>query len=276
MNYKYTRNYIGPLQLAVFDWAGTIVDYGCCAPAIAFIEGFKKHEISITMAQARGPMGLEKRAHIKTITEMEEVAREWQRVHGRPVREEDIDRMFDDFVPILLNVLADHSSVIPGVFEVVTTLRNSGMKIAGSTGYFKEAADICAKAAALEGYVPDFAISASEVPAGRPAPWMIYRSMEALEVYPPEAVVNVGDTVMDIHAGLHAGCWTIGIARSGNETGMSLSEVNRCDPEEVEALVTQARKTLLEAGAHYVIDTVAEIEPMIHSINGRLANGEKP
>lgn len=276
MTYRYTRNYIGPLQLAVFDWAGTIVDFGCCAPTAAFIDGFKKQGVSITTVQAREPMGMEKRAHIKTVTEMEEVAREWQRVHGRPVTEGDIDRMFDDFVPVLLDVLGDHSSVIPGVVDAVTALRKNGMKIAGSTGYFKEAADISAKCAAIEGYVPDFTISASEVPAGRPFPWMIYRAMEALEVCPPEAVVNVGDTVMDIQAGLNAGCWTIGIARSGNETGLSLSEINRSELAEVETRVVAARKKLLEAGAHYVIDSVAEIEAVVDIINTRLTKGEKP
>ena len=276
MDFSYTRAYTGPLRLAIFDWAGTIIDYGCCAPAYAFIEGFKKQGVSITMPQAREPMGMEKRAHIKAVTEMEEIAREWQRAHGRPVAEEDIDRMFEEFVPVLLNVLADHSSVIPGVVDTINQLRGHGLKIAGTTGYFKEAADIGARCAASEGYIPDFTISASEVPAGRPFPWMIYRVMEALETCPPEAVVNVGDTVVDVEAGINAGVWTVGIARTGNETGLSLSAMAIADPTEVEARVSAARKKLQQTGAHYVIDSVADMPQVVKEINRRLANGEKP
>ena len=91
------------IKLAVFDWAGTTIDYGCCAPAAAFIEGFKLKGVVITMAQARAPMGLEKREHIKMIAEMEPVVMAWQKEHGRSVTEADIDEMYHEFVPVLLD-----------------------------------------------------------------------------------------------------------------------------------------------------------------------------
>ena len=31
-----------PIQLVVFDWAGTTVDHGCFAPVAAFIESFAR------------------------------------------------------------------------------------------------------------------------------------------------------------------------------------------------------------------------------------------
>lgn len=276
MNFVYTRSYRGPIKLAIFDWAGTVIDHGCCAPAAAFIEGFKRQGVAITMTQAREPMGMEKRAHIKVVTEMAEVAQEWQRVHGRPATEQDIDTMYADFVPILLAVLADHSSVIPGVVDAVERLRKRGVKIGASTGYFKDAADVGARCAAIEGYTPDFSISSSEIPAGRPYPWMIYRVMEKLNVYPPEAVVNVGDTVVDIKSGLNAGVWTVGVARTGNETGLSLAELEQMDKTEVDMIVSRARKKLQEVGAHYVVDSVAEMPHVVEMINERLARGDKP
>ena len=36
------------------------------------------------------------------------------------------------------------------------------------------------------------------------------------------------------------------------------------------------RSILEKAGAHYVIDNLADIEPVIEDINARLARGEKP
>ena len=65
MEYHYQRNYCGQIKLVVADMAGTIVDYGSCAPAGVFVELFKRHKIDVTYQQAREPMGLQKRDHIK-------------------------------------------------------------------------------------------------------------------------------------------------------------------------------------------------------------------
>ena len=49
------------------------------------------------------------------------------------------------------------------------------------------AAQVVYDAAKKQGFVPDFTICADEVPTGRPEPWMIFRAMEALGVYPPSS-----------------------------------------------------------------------------------------
>ena len=43
---------------------------------------------------------------------------------------------------------------------------------------------------------------------------MIYLNMVRLDVYPAQAVVKVDDTTSGITAGLNAGCWTVGIAKT--------------------------------------------------------------
>ena len=45
--------------------------------------------------------------------------------------------------------------------------------------------------------------------------------MRRLNVYPPSAVVNVGDTVVDIQEGKNAGAWSIGILTSSNLLGLT-------------------------------------------------------
>lgn len=276
MNFSYTRRYTGQVALVAFDWAGTTVDHGCCAPAMAFILGFAQHGVTITKAQARGPMGMEKRDHIAAVASMPQVIEAWQNVHGRPVNEQDIDAMYEAFVPLLFEVLADCSTIIDGVVETVDILRKQNIKIGASTGYFQEAADLVAQAAARAGYTPDYTISASEVSAGRPSPWMLYRIMEELQVYPPEAVVNVGDTVVDIHTALNGGVWSVGVAATGNLCGLSHEELRQLPANETASLINAARRELYEAGAHYVIDSVADLPEVIEAINQRLQRGERP
>ncbi|PIE55998.1 MAG: phosphonoacetaldehyde hydrolase [Desulfobulbus propionicus] len=276
MRYSYTRSYCGPVQLVVFDWAGTTVDFGCQAPIAAFVEGFRSKGIELSMEQARGPMGMEKRDHIQAVMELDDVAAAWQAHYGRPANDSDIDAMYTSFVDLLMQVLPSHSQVIPGVVDVVAALRDQGVKIAATTGYFREAAAAVAGSAAQQGYVPDVALSSSDVHDGRPAPWLIYRVMEQLNIYPAVAVVNVGDTVVDIESGLNAGVWSIGVAATGNETGLSEEEFLALEAESRESRVCAAREKLVRAGAHYVIDTIDELPAVVDEINALLLQGGLP
>lgn len=276
MEFVYDRSYRGKVRLVVFDWAGTMVDYGCQAPVAAFVNGFRAKGVDVSMAAARIPMGMEKREHIETVAAMEEVARLWHKVHGRAVSEQDIDAMYDEFARLLLESIEEKSNLLPDVVEVVAELRKRSIRIGASTGYFTEAADIVLKKAAAQGYTPDFSICASDVPAGRPAPWMIYRTMEALGVFPLEAVVNVGDTPIDIESALNGGVWSVGVAATGNQMGLTEAEIALLPAEEYLSRLQKARNSLAAAGAHYVMDTMAELPAIINSIETALSAGKKP
>ena len=122
----------------IFDWAGTVVDYGCMAPTKVFIDVLKDRGINITMAEARGPMGLAKKDHVK------------------------------------------------------------------------------------------------------------------------------------------AGAWTIGLTTCGNEVGLSPVEIDTIDPAELQEKIRRATQKLEAAGAHYVVECVADCRHVIADINKRILNGEKP
>jgi phosphonoacetaldehyde hydrolase len=130
--------------------------------------------------------------------------------------------------------------------------------------------------AARRGYVPDSSVCATQVPAGRPQPWMVLQNMFNTGIYPSEAVVKVGDTKPDIGEGLNAGVWTVGLAQTGNEMGLNLKEVEALDTKTRERKLAQAREGLARSGAHYVIDTIADLLPVIDAVDARLARGERP
>ena len=46
-----------PIKAVIFDWAGTMVDFGCMAPVEALIEAFAAHGVAITAADARRDLG---------------------------------------------------------------------------------------------------------------------------------------------------------------------------------------------------------------------------
>ena len=265
------------VRLVVFDWAGTTVDHGCFAPVAPFVEALARYGVPITLAEARGPMGVGKRDHLRALLGMPRVAELWLRAHGRPWTEHDLSRIYEtDFMPRQLASVREHCRLIPGVLETVAWLRASGIKIGTTTGYFDEAAQLTYREAAAQRYLPDHNVSPGEVPAGRPAPWMIYRNMEALGVYPSAAVVKVGDTVPDIEEGLAAGVWSVGVARTGSEVGLTAEQLAALPVAEQLARIDRAHQKLVAAGAHAVIDSVADVPGLVSQIESRLAAGERP
>ena len=214
--FRFARQYRGKLQAALLDWAGTTMDYGCYAPAVVFIEVYQRKGVTISIDEAREPMGAHKKVHIRKISQIPAVAKRWEEVHGRPCSEEDVEKMFADFIPLQLNCLADYADLIPGALETVEAMRQRGLKIGSTTGYTGEMMDLLQQEASSRGYVPDATVCATDVPAGRPEPWMCLVNAQKLGVYPMEAIVKIGDTLPDIDEGLNAGMWTIGLARTGN------------------------------------------------------------
>jgi phosphonoacetaldehyde hydrolase len=264
------------IKLVVFDWAGTTIDFGCQAPAGAFVASFAARGISVTLAETRGPMGLHKKDHIRAMLSTQSVGAKWREVTGRDWTEEDVDELYRDVTPRQVEAAKRYSDLVPGVTATVHELRRRGVKIAATTGYFREAADAVLAAAKRQGYEPDFNICADDVPAGRPAPWMIFRCMEALNVYPPAVVVKVGDTIVDIEDGRNAGCWSVGVLDSSNEIGLSAAAFAACSEDEKEALREAAANQFDAAGAHAVIGSLAELPVLITEWNAGLAKGERP
>ncbi len=275
---EYNRRYKGPVKLVVLDWAGLTLDYGCYAPAVVFIEVFKRKGIEISMEQARGPMGRFKRDHIKCILEWyPDVAAKWKEIFGRNWTDEDVDDMFENlFKPIQLEVIRNYSKLIPGTLETVEWMRERGIKIGSTTGYFKEATQINLEEAIKQGYKPDATFCSDDVPEGRPSPWMVMRNMMETRVFPPEAVVKVDDTVVGVEEGLNAGTWAVGVSKTGTLVGLNEEEIKKMSPEELKAKIEAANDKFRRTGAHYVIEGISQLPQVILGIEERLKRGEKP
>jgi phosphonoacetaldehyde hydrolase len=266
----------GPLKAAIFDWAGTTVDYGCCAPAAVFLDVFEGRGIAVTQERAREPMGMHKRDHIRAMCKMDGIAEQWRERYGRLPSEENVESMFQEFVPLQLSVIEKHADIIPGTIETIDALRARGLGIGSTTGYNDAMMRLLVPKAAEGGYSPDVVVCVSDVPEGRPAPWMALEAAKQMGVYPVEAIVKVGDTVADGGEGLNAGMWTVAVVEHGNEVGLPEAELVRLSPDERKQRLDRARQRLLGAGAHYAIDTIAELPETLDQIEARLRAGEKP
>jgi phosphonoacetaldehyde hydrolase len=245
--FRYQRHYRGPLKAVILDWAGTTIDFGCLAPAGVFIEVFKRRDVPITTEEAREPMGAYKKDHIRQITQFPSVAKRWQEVHGKPSTEDDIEAMYQDFIPRQLDCLAKYADLIPGTVESIAAFRARGLKIGSATGYTGEMMKLLSAEAKHRGYEPDSTVCATDVPAGRPEPWMCLVNAQNLRIYPMEAIVKIGDT---------------------------LSE--QLPQDEYRRRIDRAYERMNHAGAHYVVDAITDVVACLDDIDRRLASGERP
>jgi len=266
----------GPLKLAVLDLAGTVVDFGSRAPAGAFVELFAREGIRISETDARGPMGMHKRDHIAAICALPGVAQQWEAKHDRPVADSAIQSLYETFIPLQMDVLPDYTDPVPGAVEAIGALRSRGLQIAFTTGYSRDMMDIVLNAAARFGLIADTAVCGTDVPAGRPAPWMALECARRSGIYPPAACIKFGDTLVDVQAGRNAGMWSIGAAISGNMTGLSQADWNALPENERQTYRDAAMQAMRAAGAHAVIDSICGLPDLVDRINRILQEGGGP
>ena len=277
-NFVYQRSYRGKVKALILDWSGTIADAYVLAPAVVFFEVFKKHGVEISMFEARGPMGLRKDLHIKALTETPEIRHRWKEIKGKDPDQGDVDAMFEDFVPMQLDCLRQYTGLLPGVAEVVQRLQKQGIKIGSTTGFVRPMVDVLEKDAKKQGYVPDASVAGDEVEHGaRPKPFMVYKNLDMMDVHPIQSVIKVDDTISGIGEALEAGCWGVGVSLYSNYMDIdSLAHAESLSDEEMARRLDHTNEILQKAGAHYVIDSLADSEPVIEDVNRRLARGERP
>ena len=261
----------------IFDWAGTTVDFGCFAPVNIFLEIFSAFGIDVTMEEARAPMGILKRDHIKAILEMQRIRKLWKEKYGRDFNEVDIDDLYGEFQPLLIASLKEYTNPIPEVIDTVKLLRNQGMKIGSTTGYTDAMMKIVVEGAKEKGYEPDFWVTPDSTNSfGRPYPYMIFKNIEALKLSASWKVVKVGDTVADIKEGINAGVWSVGVAVGSSQMGLSYAEFNILSEIERNEIIKCTKESFLEVGADFAISSMNELPLLIGKINDLIASGTRP
>jgi len=246
-------------DLVIFDWAGTMVDFGCRAPIEALVGAFARRGVALDEAVARIDMGKAKADHVRALLAMPDVAAAWTAATAASPVEADVAALMADLEPMMREAAAKAAELIPGAAQAVAALRAQEIKVASSTGYTREMMGPVLERAAAQGYAPDHLVCANETPQGRPSPLMIYKACAELGVWPLSRVVKVDDAEAGVAEGRAAGCFTVGVAASGNAVGLSREAFEALGPAAREARLTAARASLKAAGADVVIDTVADL-----------------
>lgn len=260
------------IKAFIFDWAGTMVDFGSLVPAKAMLSAFEESKLPVSEADIRTSMGMAKRAHIESILAIPAMAERWQTIHGASWTEQDLDRLLDAMERHTIAQAVACAVPIPGALDLVAALRARDIRVGSTTGYTRPIMEKVAPEAARHGYEPDVMICAGDVLEGRPAPLMIWKALVDMGVWPAGACVKVDDSPVGITAGRNAGLITIGLSASGNGVGLSADKLAALSPPNRERRLQNSADLLFAAGADYVVETVADIEPLLDPIAKRAAD----
>jgi phosphonoacetaldehyde hydrolase len=262
---------IFPVKAVVFDWAGTMIDFGCMAPVHALVETFREAGVAISPAEARRDMGRAKLDHLRALLADPAIAARWQTAKGSSAGEAEIEQLYQKLVPAMTAMAAKTAHLIPGAGDAVAQLRALGVKIGSNTGYTREMMTDILPSAAAQGYAPDVVVCAGETPSGRPSPLMLWKALIALDAWPASHCIKVDDAPVGIAEGQAAGCWTIGLSASGNGVGLNLNELSALAPQDRDERVRQSEQALKAAGADFVIEDVSDLMPVVRDIARRIA-----
>lgn len=252
-------------DMVVFDWAGTMVDFGSRAPVLALMEAFAAQGAPVDEEEARRDMGRAKADHVRAMLGQPRIAQAWQDAHGAAPGEAAVEQIMAVLQAPMIRLAGETAQLTPGAAETVGKLREQGLKIASCTGYTREMMQAILGRAADQGYAPDLVVCAHETPEGRPSPLMVYKACVELGVWPLSRVVKVDDAEAGIAEGRNAGCFTVGVAASGNMVGLTAQALAELDADERASLLKAAADRLRAAGADLVIDTVADLIPALEA-----------
>ena len=264
------------LQAVVLDWAGTVVDFGSFAPTQIFVEAFAEFGVAVSLEEARGPMGMGKWDHIRTLCNQPQIAERYRAVFDRLPSDEDVTALYERFMPLQIEKIALHSALIPGALDAIAALRDQGLKIGSCSGYPAVVMAKVAELARANGYMADHVVATDEVPNGRPHPAQALANVIAFGVSDVAACVKVDDTWPGILEGRSAGMWTVALTCSGNALGLTYEQFKALPAEKLAAERARISRMFEGSRPHYLIDTICELPGVVEAINARLARGEMP
>mmetsp|Transcript_24348 Transcript_24348/g.70218 ORF Transcript_24348/g.70218 Transcript_24348/m.70218 type:complete len:256 (+) Transcript_24348:269-1036(+) len=210
-----------------------------------------------------------------------QVRRRFMEARGHEPNPADVEMLHEAFVGRQSDMVSAYSSLVPECVDAVEKIRKMGCKIAGTTGLGRSLLDASLKEAATQGFVSDSFVAGDDLEGSfgsRTQPFMIYQNMRNLQIPYVQSVVKIDDSVMGIAEGLNAGCWTVAVSRYS--THMDVDSIDQWEAlgQEEQTRREQASRDKLvgESGAHYVVDTLADVPLVIEDINARLAKQERP
>ena len=220
------------LELVIFDLAGTTIEDRGQVPA-SITTALAEHGFEVTREQVKGVRGSSKRQALLNL------------IPAGPQQTQRAEEVYASFrAHLALRYACDGVQAIAGAIEVFHWLRERSIRIALNTGFDRETTMLLLNALGWAEGMVDAIVCGDDVRLGRPAPYLIFRAIEAAGANSVSRVANIGDTALDLEAGHNAGVrWNIGVLSGAHD------------------------RHLLERAPHtHLIDSVAKLPRLLETL----------
>ncbi|HWU54992.1 MAG TPA: HAD-IA family hydrolase [Rhizomicrobium sp.] len=182
-----------PLKLVVLDIGGTLIgDHGEVPDAM--LGAFARHGIAVSPAEFSEWRGASKRGMVQHFVEQR---------GPKDGRSGLIDAIYGDFTATASKAY-EKVQPIPGAEQALKELQAMKLILATTTGFDRALTTQVLTHLGWQHYFVA-SITSDDVVDGRPAPYMLFRAMEAAHVNETAQVMAVGDTPLDLQAANNAG-----------------------------------------------------------------------
>ncbi len=201
------------IKLIIFDISGTLIDHGSLVTVYTFQKAFKKYKITVRPDLIIKDMGISKNKHIKIILKHSYIRKQ---ILKNKIYEKNLYKNLKlNFDKILKNEVKKKFDYISGFNSLIKYLKENNTLIALTTGYPRSVLNfILKKFIKDKNFVPDYAVSTSDVKRGRPYNDMILKILRGLKVKNSNTI-KIDDSLSGIMEGKNAGVKTIGLTLSG-------------------------------------------------------------
>ena len=257
------------IKACIFDLGGTIVDRYSLTPLLSLKKLFQKREIHLNNDLIFKDMGKNKKDHINLILKDDVILKQWFKRYDENPSDKDVDILFDHFNTIQMKYSDEMVDVLPETKSCIGYLDSNYIQTGCTTGFNKKNMDIIrGKLERNNIYLDSYISSTCLDKPSRPHPFMIQKIMNSLNITDPKSVIKIDDTVVGIHEGMRAKCWTVGVARwSINMNISSIEDAYGLHIYELQNQLKKSREILYDSGADFVIDTLDELPQVIENIN---------
>ena len=257
------------IRACIFDLGGTIVDRYSLTPLLSLKKLFQKRNIYIPNDIIFQDMGKNKKDHINLILNNDIIFKQWYKTYKEYPSDKDIDILFDHFNVIQTKYSDEMIDILPETKPCIDYLKFNYIKSGSTTGFNKKNMEIIqGKLERNNIYLDSYVSSTCLDKPSRPYPFMIEKIMRDFNINNPKSIIKVDDTVIGIHEGLRAKCWTVGVARwSSNMNIATIEDAYSLHIFELQGQLKKSREVLYNAGADFVIDTLDELPQVIQQIN---------
>jgi phosphonoacetaldehyde hydrolase len=258
------------IKACVFDLGGTIVDRYSVSPFFSLKRAFLKNNIKISDRVILKDMGMSKSELIGKILCDNYVQRNWFNEYGKFPDSNDADMIYEDF-KIEQNKESKVINILPETKRTFEYLKERDVKIGITTGYDKDNMDLILSRMEDEGLYVDGAVSSTCLLRSRPHPDMINKLKEDFKIENNYQIVKFDDTPIGIREANNGDYWSVGVVKWS--TLMEITEpedvmgAGLMASDEYKKRLMNARKTLIDSDADYVIHDLTEINCVFREVH---------